>query len=99
MRKQRTPLTAEHVSDGHPDKFCDQVGDMVLDKALGLAGDENTRKSVRTAIECLAKDNWLIISGEANLPGDIRTRLDVPEIGREVWRRVGYGDNGHELTV
>jgi|ERR1051326_3673487 S-adenosylmethionine synthetase len=97
---QRTPRTAEHVSEGHPDKFCDQVADLILDEALRLAGgDDRVRKSVRIAIECLAKDNLLVVSGETKLTKDIRREIDVAELGREVWRRVGYGDDGNELTV
>ena len=51
-------LTAEMVTDGHPDKFCDQVADAILDRALEQ--DPNSR----VALECLAKDNLLLVSGE-----------------------------------
>jgi S-adenosylmethionine synthetase len=96
--------TAEHVSEGHPDKFCDQVADRILDEVLKLAGDLedtkiNHRESSRTAIECLAKDNLLIVSGEAKLDPRIRSGLDVVELAREVWKRIGYGTNTEELTV
>jgi S-adenosylmethionine synthetase len=92
--------TAEHVSEGHPDKFCDQVADRVLDEIIALAGDDEAiRNSIRTGIECLAKDNLLIISGEANLPKEIWVKLDIIQLGREVWKRVGYSFNSEELTV
>src|SRR5215207_2797834 len=92
--------TAEHVSEGHPDKFCDQVADSILDEVLRLAGkDHPARASVRTAIECLAKDNLLIVSGEANLSPEIWARLNVGRLAREVWKRIGYGVNEQELTV
>lgn len=92
--------TAEHVSEGHPDKFCDQVADRILDEVLRLAGeDQVARKSVRTAIECLAKDNLLIVSGEANLPPEIWARLNVGALAREVWTRIGYGVDAQQLTV
>lgn len=96
----RITRTAEHVSEGHPDKFCDQVADRILDEALSLTkGKEEERNSVRTAIECLAKDNLLVVSGEVSLPERIRGSLDVTELARQVWEQVGYGTNVEELTV
>lgn len=98
--KKALPRTAEHVSEGHPDKFCDQVADRILDEVLRLAGgDQAARTSVRTAIECLAKDNLLIVSGEANLPLEVWAKLDVGRLAREVWTRIGYGTDARELTV
>lgn len=89
--------TAEHVSDGHPDKFCDQVADHTLDVILSLS-DDNEKEKVRTAFECLAKDNLLVISGEMRVPDIIKGRLDIESIARQVWEEVGYGHNG-PLTV
>lgn len=81
--------TAEMVTDGHPDKFCDQVADRILDAAL-----EQDSES-RVAVECLAKDNLLIVSGELSTKAD----LDIEALAREVWQDVvGYGP-GHELAV
>ena len=51
-------ITCEQVSAGHPDKICDQVADAVVTD--GLKHD----KKGRVAIECLIKDNQLIIAGE-----------------------------------
>jgi len=83
--------TAEHVSDGHPDKFCDQVADRILDEALRLCeGDAAMLARVRTAIECLAKDNVIFISGETALPNQTSVGLDVSGIVRDVWREIGY---------
>jgi S-adenosylmethionine synthetase len=96
----RIRSTAEHVSEGHPDKFCDQVADRILDEVLFLTGDNQAeRDSVRTAIECLAKDNLLVVSGEVKLPVHIKGRLSVVELAREVWKKIGYGTNAEELTV
>jgi len=92
--------TAEHVSAGHPDKFCDQVADRILDEVLKLSkekGDE-VLEQARTAVECLAKDNLLIVSGEVNLHDDVRAALNVQRLAREVWKAVGYGE-GDQLTV
>jgi S-adenosylmethionine synthetase len=92
---QRIARTAEHVSAGHPDKFCDQVADRILDEALRLAAEKDGGRSVqkvRTAIECLVKDNLLIVSGEVKLPPEVRNELDVVRLAREVWKNVGYSD-------
>src|SRR5437879_940339 len=92
--------TAEHVGCGHPDKFADQVADRILDEALNLCGDDGRlRQNVRTAIECLAKDNLLVVSGEVTLPEPVRSRLDVAELTRKTWAEIGYGNNPDGLTV
>lgn len=81
--------TAEMVTDGHPDKFCDQVADAILDQALLQDGD------TRAGIECLAKDNLLIVSGELST----RASLNIEEIARDVWGNVVGYSPGEELTV
>lgn len=83
------PRTAEMVTDGHPDKFCDQVADSILDAALK---DDPTS---RVAIECLAKDNLIIVSGEMTTSAT----LDIEAIAKNVWEEtVGYGP-GDGLAV
>lgn len=95
---EQMPRTAEHVSEGHPDKFCDQVSDRILDEALELAGGDEERKGVRTAIECLGKDKLLIVSGEVRFNEKINSKINIHDLAQEVWERVGYG-KGDELTV
>ncbi len=51
-------ITCEQVSAGHPDKICDQVADAIVTDCLAHDRDS------RVAIECLIKDNQLIIAGE-----------------------------------
>jgi S-adenosylmethionine synthetase len=97
---QKIARTAEHVSAGHPDKFCDQVADRILDEVLSLAAREDRElkpekavlPEVRTAIECLVKDNLLIVSGEVKLTPWIKGQLDITRLARKVWRDGGYGD-------
>jgi len=97
---QRIARTAEHVSSGHPDKYCDQVADRILDEVLRLAAEEDLNlkpgkpglPEVRTAVECLVKDNLLIVSGEVKLTPWIKGQLDVVRLARKVWKDVGYGD-------
>jgi len=86
--------TAEMVTDGHPDKFCDQVADAILDHAL--ADDPGSR----VAIECLAKDQFIFISGEMTTKTSFDTKVigGIEGIARRVWHTIGYGD-GDALTV
>lgn len=73
-------FTSESVSEGHPDKLCDQISDAVLDAAL--ESDPNSR----VACETLLKSNTVIIAGEVST----RTNLDYDDIARQVLRDVGY---------
>jgi len=75
-------FTSESVSDGHPDKFCDQVSDAVLDACL--AQDPASR----VAAESAAKGNRVWVFGEITT----RARLDVPALVREVARGIGHAD-------
>ena len=99
MVPSRQCRTAEHVSDGHPDKFCDQVADRILDEALTRASNLDERKAVRTAVECTAKNHLVLVTGEIKLPGDIRGKLDLAELVREVWCGIGYPEDEACLTV
>ena len=78
--------TCEQVSDGHPDKICDQIADAVVTDCL-----KNDPAS-RVAIECLLKDDQLIIAGKltsTHKPNYKKLVYKVfDRIGRE---RLGYG--------
>ena len=74
-------LTAEMVTNGHPDKFCDQVADSILDHAI--AQDPNSR----VAIECLAKNGLLVVSGEMTS----KALFNIQELSRNIWAELGYG--------
>ncbi|MBR2258221.1 MAG: methionine adenosyltransferase [Blautia sp.] len=78
-------ITCEQVSDGHPDKICDEIADAIVTDCL--QHDKNSR----VAIECLLKDNHLIIAGELTSEHhpDYRKLVDgtLERIGKE---RLGY---------
>ena len=80
MEKEKILFTSESVSEGHPDKVCDQISDSVLDEALRQ--DENAR----VACEVLATGNTIIIAGEITTTAHI----DYDKIVKDVLKRVGY---------
>lgn len=98
--------TAEHVSMGHPDKFADQSADAlldaVLDSANAAAGEDELSpdhpRHQRLAVEILAKDRLVVVSGETKLGPMVAAQLDVAAIVRRQWEAVGY-PNPQAITV
>jgi len=76
-------FTSESVTEGHPDKVCDQISDAVLDACL--AQDPMSRVAVETAV----KDNAVFVLGE--LTSD--AKIDPEKIAREAIRKIGYTDD------
>lgn len=73
-------FTSESVSEGHPDKLCDQVADAILDQLLSLD------PASRVAVEVLMTDEKVVIAGEVTSKG----KVDYEKIARDVLTRVGY---------
>ncbi len=84
-------ITSESVTEGHPDKICDQVSDAVLDEIY--ASDPNP-ESVRTAIETLTTRGIVIVSGEMTTS----IYIDVPNLVRELLRDIGYVKTEYHFT-
>lgn len=76
-------FTSESVSEGHPDKICDQVSDAILDHFM--TKDSNCR----TAVECVTTTNYLGIFGEVRGPDSI-TKDDIEAIARKKVKEIGY---------
>jgi len=76
-------FTSESVSEGHPDKMCDQISDAILD--AHLSGDPDSR----VACEALTKTGMIVIAGEITS----KTRVSYGEIARDVVREIGYTDS------
>jgi len=76
-------FTSESVTEGHPDKVCDQISDAILDAVM--AGDPEGR----VACETLVNTGMAVVSGEISTS----VHLDVPEIVRDTIRGIGY-DHG-----
>ena len=73
-------FTSESVTEGHPDKVCDNISDGILDAILAL--DPNAR----AAIECAAAFDTLLIMGEVTTTAEI----DYEGTAREIIREIGY---------
>ena len=73
-------FTSESVTEGHPDKICDQISDAILDAILEK--DPNGRVACETTVS----------TGLVHIMGEISTEcyIDIPKIAREVIREIGY---------
>ena len=82
-------FTSESVTEGHPDKLCDQVSDAVLDAYI--AQDPNCR----VACETLAKTGFIMLAGEVTADAVV----DLPTIVRKTVKEIGYdsSDVGFEF--
>ena len=81
MRQQGKYLfTSESVTEGHPDKICDQISDAILDAVL------NDDPTGRVACETLATTGLIMISGEITT----NARVDYSKVARETVREIGY---------
>lgn len=81
-------LASESVTEGHPDKLCDQISDAVLDACL--ARDPKSR----VACEVFACGSNLIIGGEITSKG----KVDIEKLARRVIKEIGYDDDAKGLN-
>lgn len=90
----RRLFTSESVTEGHPDKVCDQIADAVLDAILAKDPDAHV------ACECCATTGMVLVMGEittsAYVPIDQIARNKIVEIGYD---RAKYGFDGHSCAV
>ena len=82
MKDRRLFFTSESVSEGHPDKLCDQVSDAILDACL------KDDPQSRVACETFASTSLVLIGGEITTS----TFVDFQNIVREVVKEIGYTD-------
>lgn len=75
-------FTSESVSEGHPDKVCDQISDAILDECLKQ--DPHSR----VACECFATTNLIVIGGEITT----HAKVDYEQVARDVLKEIGYDD-------
>ena len=94
LQMQKRIFTSESVTEGHPDKVCDQISDGVLDAIL--AQDPKAR----VACECCATTGMVMVMGEIST----ECYVDIPHVARDTICRIGYdkpesGFNGHTCAV
>jgi S-adenosylmethionine synthetase len=82
-------FTSESVSEGHPDKVCDQISDAIVDLYLGAD------PSSRVALETLATTNRVVLAGEVRGPSSIGPS-NLIETARQVIRDIGYEQEGFD---
>jgi len=87
MPKSKYLFTSESVTEGHPDKICDQVSDAILDAILKQ--DPNGR----VACECLTKTGCIVVAGEITTTAYV----DIPSIARKVLKDIGYTHSDHGI--
>ena len=88
MNNKRYLFTSESVSEGHPDKVCDQISDAVLDACLEKDAESHV------ACECFASTGMVLVGGEITTNFK---ELDVQQIARDVAKRIGYTDAAYGL--
>ena len=79
---QRRFFTSESVTEGHPDKVCDQISDAVLDAILAQDA------GAHVACETVATTGLVMVMGEISTS----CYVDIPKVARQVIRDIGYDD-------
>ncbi|AVN64298.1 MULTISPECIES: methionine adenosyltransferase [Mesoplasma] len=85
----RKLFTSESVSEGHPDKICDQISDAILDEVLKQ--DPNAK----VACETFATTNYLLIGGQITTTASV----DYEKIARDVLRKIGYNNDAYGINA
>jgi len=78
--KEKILFTSESVSEGHPDKVCDQISDAVLDACLKV--DPNAH----VACETFATTDFILVGGEITC----KEKVNIPQIVKDVLKKIGY---------
>ena len=91
MKSPKYLFTSESVTEGHPDKICDQISDAILDAMI------KDDKSSRVACETAIKTGFVLTYGEVTT----RTYVDIDALVREVVNEIGYdrGKKGFDGTT
>lgn len=80
MSKNIRLITSESVTEGHPDKVCDQISDGIYDEMLKVD------PASRSAVECFCTTGLVVVAGEVTT----RAYVNVDKVVREVLRDIGY---------
>ena len=82
-KMNRYLFTSESVTEGHPDKMCDQISDAILDAYLEQ--DSNSR----VACECFATTGLIVVGGEVSS----KANVDIQRVVRDTIKKIGYTDS------
>lgn len=83
-------FTSESVSEGHPDKVCDQISDAVVDAFLTADPDNS-----RVACETLVSTNLIVLAGEVRGPSEVSEDRELIEaLARDTVKHIGYEQDG-----
>ena len=81
-------FTSESVTEGHPDKLCDTISDMILDECI------KRDKNARVAVETFASGNQITIAGQITL----KDRLPIRKIVREKIKEIGFDNENIDMN-
>ncbi len=90
MTNEHYLFTSESVSEGHPDKICDQISDAVLDACLAKDPESHV------ACECFTTTGMVLVGGEISTKFK---ELDIQKIARDTARKIGYTDADYGLDA
>jgi S-adenosylmethionine synthetase len=82
-------FTSESVSEGHPDKVCDQISDAIVDLYL------KAEPQARVALETMATTNRVVLAGEVRGPESV-THEAMEQAARDCVKRIGYEQPGFD---
>jgi S-adenosylmethionine synthetase len=86
-------FTSESVTEGHPDKICDQISDAVLDAHLAVEPQS------KVACETYVTTGLVVIGGEVTTSEKAKSKIDVADIARRVIERIGYTDSSYKFDA
>ncbi len=94
MARQNYLFTSESVSEGHPDKVCDQISDTIVDLIIGREPD------ARVAVETAATTNKVVLMGEINVSeANAPSPEELCQAARETIREIGYMQKGFHFKT
>ncbi len=94
MARQNYLFTSESVSEGHPDKVCDQISDTIVDLIIGR------EPGARVAVETAATTNKVVMMGEINVSeSNAPSPEEMCDAARETIREIGYMQKGFHFKT
>jgi S-adenosylmethionine synthetase len=94
MARQNYLFTSESVSEGHPDKVCDQISDTIVDLIIGREPE------ARVAVETAATTNRVVLMGEVSVSEENAfSPEEICAAARETIREIGYMQKGFHFKT